>query len=84
LILSPPVGLDSEDPFVELILNQLVKFMKIMKHVRFVFQEIDPCKFVVIINERDIISETTKEVGIGPQTSKKLGSKGAFDSLNDL
>jgi hypothetical protein len=53
----PPVGLDSKNFLVEETFHELLKLMKLMKHIRIIFQEINPGIFAKVINKRDIIFE---------------------------
>jgi hypothetical protein len=57
LVLPSLDGLNGKDFLVEETFQELLKLMKFMKHIRFTFQEINPSKFVEIINEQDIILE---------------------------
>jgi hypothetical protein len=51
LVLPSPIGLNGKDFLVEEAFHKILKLMKFMKHIGFIFQEINPSKFVKIINE---------------------------------
>jgi hypothetical protein len=51
LVLPSSVGLNSKNFLIEETFHELLKLMKFMKHIRFIFQEINPSKFVKVINE---------------------------------
>lgn len=56
-LISPPkkICLHGENFAIKLFLNHSLKFMEFLKNLRFIFQQIDPSKFTVIINEANII-----------------------------
>jgi hypothetical protein len=51
LILAAPVNLDSKDLLVEEALNQLLKIMKFLEHIRFILKKVKPSKLAMIIDE---------------------------------
>jgi hypothetical protein len=51
LILPSPVGLNNKNFLVEETFHELLKLMKFIKHIRFIFQEINPSKFAKVINK---------------------------------
>lgn len=50
LIIHPPIGLDSQNLPIELPFNKILEIMKILKHLRFMAQKINPGELAVIIN----------------------------------
>jgi hypothetical protein len=59
-ILSSPIGLHGIDFSVKESLNEGLKFMKFLKDFRLKLNEINPRKFVVIINKTYVILITTR------------------------
>ena len=55
LILASPVSLHGEDLFVELAFDKRLEIGKNLKHLRSIFQKINPSIFAKIINEAYII-----------------------------
>jgi hypothetical protein len=55
LILSSQVGLHSKDFSIEQSSNKRLEFLKLVKNFRFIFQQIDPSKFTIVINKAHII-----------------------------
>lgn len=55
LILATPIGLKSEDLFIKMMLNKVLKIMKALKNFRFTLKKIDPCKLAKIIDKANII-----------------------------
>jgi hypothetical protein len=51
----PTVCLNSKDLLVKLSLNKLLKIMKFLEDIRFIFKEIKLRKLAIIINERHIV-----------------------------
>jgi hypothetical protein len=60
LILASPVSLHSKNFLIKETLNMMLKIMKFLKHIRFLFQEIYPSELAVIINKTHIVFKTTK------------------------
>jgi hypothetical protein len=66
LVFSPPpspVCLASQDLSIKETFYKLLEIMKFTKHIRFVFQEIEPCELAKIINERHIVSKVSNRGG---------------------
>jgi hypothetical protein len=55
LVLTTPVGLDSENFLIKQTFNKILKFLEFLKHIRFVLKKINPSKFAEVINETHII-----------------------------
>jgi hypothetical protein len=58
--------------------------MKLMKHIKFVFQEINPCELTKIINEKHIVSKFSNRGGDRAPYIENTSSKGTLDTLVDV
>jgi hypothetical protein len=56
----PPVGLECNDFVIKPALSKRLKFNELLENFRFMTQQIDPCKFTIVINEANIIFLVTK------------------------
>jgi hypothetical protein len=83
-ILSTPVSLNNKNLPIKEAFNKGLKFKKICENIRFVTQQVNPSKFTIIINKRDMIFFQPKDSMTGPHTSEKMSSKGADDRLEEI
>lgn len=68
-ILPSLIRLHSKDFSTELSFNKILKFMDTLKHLRFMFDRVDPCKFVVVIDKSHIIFITSEGITSWPTTT---------------
>jgi hypothetical protein len=69
-ILSIPIRLNSDDLATSHAFNKLLKFKKVVRHLRNMMKQIDPSKFAIIIIETYILFFQPKESMVGPHTSE--------------
>jgi hypothetical protein len=55
LILTTPIGLHGNNFLIKETFNKMLKIMKLLKNIRFIFQQIDSCELTEIINKTDIV-----------------------------
>jgi hypothetical protein len=72
LILTPPICLHCNNFLVKETLNKMLKIMKFLKDIRFIFQQIDPCKLAKIINKTNIVFISSNRIR-GIDTLEDLG-----------
>jgi hypothetical protein len=60
LILSSPIRLHSNNFLIKETFNMMLKIMKFLKHIRFLFQKIYLSEFAIIINKTHIVLISTK------------------------
>jgi glutamyl-tRNA reductase len=61
-ILATPIRLNNKNFTMKHALNKLLKFMKILKHLRFIMKQINLSKLAKIINKADIVFLATKRI----------------------
>jgi hypothetical protein len=54
-VFASPIGLNDKNFAMKLSLNKDLKILKLLKHFRFKFNEINPCEFNEIIHKTNII-----------------------------
>lgn len=70
-ILTTPVSLNSYNFAIKESLNQILKFMELIKNFRFILKKINPNKLAVIINETNIVLFATNRTrSIAPNIRK--------------
>jgi hypothetical protein len=57
LIFPTPISFHGNDLAIQESLNVLLKHLEFGKHIRFMLQKLNPCKFGIVINEAYIIIE---------------------------
>jgi hypothetical protein len=60
LVLTSPVSLHCKIFLIKESLNMMLKVTEFLKHIIFLFQEIDPSELVIIINKTHILFKKTK------------------------
>jgi hypothetical protein len=73
-----------KDLAIKLSLNKSLKILKLLKHIRFKFDKINPCEFTKIIHKANIIFFLPTDSRAGPNTSKCTNCKGNSDTPVDL
>jgi hypothetical protein len=63
LILAPPISLHGYNFLIKHPFNKVLKITKALKHLRFMLNEIDPCKFAEIIYKTHIIFKPSDRLG---------------------
>jgi hypothetical protein len=61
-----------------------LKIMKLLKHFRFMFERIEPCKLTKIINKGNIIIIVANRARSRAQTSEKINWRGVVETHVDL
>jgi hypothetical protein len=75
-ILSTLIGLNNNDFLIKHTLDKCLELKEVFGNLRFMMEEIDRCKFTIIIDKTYIIFLATKGIYSRPQTSEKTSSKG--------
>jgi hypothetical protein len=84
LVLTPPICLHSNNFLAKESLYMMLKITKFLKHIRFLFQEINPGELAIIINQTEMIFIMPTEAEAGPQTSENTNLRGKVETLDDL
>jgi hypothetical protein len=62
LIFPTPIKLYGDNLLIKPSFNKRLNFQEKFEDIRFMTQQIEPCEFTIIINERHILFLTTKRV----------------------
>jgi hypothetical protein len=54
-ILASPVRLNNKNLSIKLLFNKTLELLKLLKHLGFELDEINPCEFAKVVNEANII-----------------------------
>jgi hypothetical protein len=75
LILASPITLNRDDIPIELPFNKVLEVMEDLKDIRFIFNQMDPHVFVVVIYEANIICVPLKDRYGEPERGGVNGSR---------
>jgi hypothetical protein len=64
--------------------NKMLDILEFLEHLRFVFDELDPCKLTIVINETNIILKSINIITSRTHTSENMRSNGAFEVLVEM
>jgi hypothetical protein len=59
VVFPSPVGLNDKNFSIKEPFNKVLEILKLLKHLRFMLKQIDPCEHVIVINETNIVFKTT-------------------------
>jgi hypothetical protein len=62
LILPTPIRLNGNNLVIKLSLNKMLEFQKVFKHLGLRMKQINLSKFIIIIDEANIVFLTTKRI----------------------
>lgn len=83
-VFSTPINLHTKDLFVQQSLYVFLELKECMNHFILTFQEIQPCESIETVNENHVILISSAAVGVLPQTSENICSKGEEEMLVEV